>query len=97
MCKSSHSIFQLNRYLIKSRGEGGWTVADLEKAMLRISERIGEWFHDAWDHAWTLHVWGFHEGKFDYEDVEVRLPHVEKIIREAFKIIRREDLLSAYR
>ncbi len=45
--------FSLTDILLKVEERGGWTVADLEKAMLRISERIGEWFR----HAWALHVW----------------------------------------
>ncbi|MFP3074781.1 MAG: PaREP1 family protein [Caldivirga sp.] len=39
------------------------TVAELEKAVEAISERLGKWFRVAWDEANYLHVWGFHGGK----------------------------------
>jgi hypothetical protein len=35
----------------------------------------------AWDAAYSLHVWGFHEAKLNVEDLEVDLPHVEWLIR----------------
>jgi hypothetical protein len=69
---------------------GRWTVTDLEKAVLRLSERLGEWVRPAWDSAWALHVWGFHEGKFDAEDVAARAPDVERIVLEAEKCARHE-------
>jgi hypothetical protein len=37
-----------------------------------------------------LHVWGFHEAKFDSEDVRVRVPDIEKIVLEAQKLIKKE-------
>jgi Archaeal PaREP1/PaREP8 family. len=67
---------------------GKWTVADLEKAVKAISERIGGWFGEAWDRAWALHVWGFHEAKFDSSAVRIRMPYVEKIVEEAKKLFR---------
>ena len=43
------------------------TATDLEKAVKVISQKLGDWFGEAWDRAWALHVWGFHEAKFDSE------------------------------
>jgi hypothetical protein len=68
---------------------GRWTVTELEKAVIKISEKLGRWFISAWDSAWALHVWGFHEAKFDDEDVRERLPDVEKIVTEAQNFIRK--------
>jgi hypothetical protein len=65
----------------------GRCVGKLEKAVLRISERLGDWFSAAWDRAWTLHVWGFHEAKLDPEDVRARLPDIERMVSEARKIL----------
>jgi hypothetical protein len=77
--------------VLRRMGERGrWTVADLEKAVLRLSERLGGWVRPAWDSAWALHVWGFHEGKFDAEDVAARAPDVERLVREAERCARRE-------
>jgi hypothetical protein len=35
----------------------------------------------------VLHVWGFHEAKFDPEAVKVRLPAIERIVEEAKRIV----------
>ena len=48
---------------------------------------MGEWLNAAWDRAWALHVWGFHEAKFDSEDVRARLPDIEKMVLEARRIV----------
>jgi hypothetical protein len=68
-----------------------WTVTDLEKAVEAISKKLGDWFGEAWDRAWALHVWGFHEAKFDSEAVKIRLPYVERIVEEAKRIISSEE------
>jgi len=75
----------------KAKERGRWTATELEKSVLKISEKLGEWFRQAWDTAWTLHVWGFHEAKFDSEDVKTRLLSIEKMVEEARKILRRNE------
>jgi hypothetical protein len=79
--------FNLSDIIKRVDERGRWTATELEKAVLRISEKLGEWFFDSWDKAWALHVWGFHEAKFDSEDVRRRLPAIERIVLEAQKII----------
>jgi hypothetical protein len=64
-----------------------WTVTELEKAVEVISQKLGDWFRSSWDTAWVLHVWGFHEAKFDSEAVKVRLPAIERIVEEAKRIV----------
>jgi hypothetical protein len=68
-----------------------WTVTDLEKAVEAISKKLGDWFGETWDRAWALHVWGFHEAKFDSEAVKIRLPYVERIVEEAKRIVSSEE------
>jgi hypothetical protein len=68
-----------------------WTITDLEKAVEAISQKLGDWFMASWDTAWALHVWGFHEAKFDSEAVKIRLPYIEKIVEEAKKIVSGEE------
>jgi len=82
--------FDLREILEDFEKNGRWSTGRLEKAVLRISEKIGEWFGSAWDRAWTLHVWGFHEAKFNSEDVKARLPEIEKMVLEAQKIAVKE-------
>jgi hypothetical protein len=69
---------------------GRWSVGKLGKAVLRISEKVGEWFRSSWDAAWVLHVWGFHEAKFDPEDVRTRLPDIERMVSEAWRIVEKK-------
>jgi hypothetical protein len=81
-------FYNLQDVLAGVEEKGRWTVSYLEKAVEAISERLGGWFGEAWDRAWTLHVWGFHEAKLDSKAVEIRLPYVERMVLEAEKIIR---------
>ncbi len=74
---------RLEDILGKVRERGRWTVSLLSKAVTRLAKLVGSWVLDAWDHAWALHVWGFHEAKLDAEDVKVRIPYVEKLVRYA--------------
>ena len=81
--------FNLSDILTKVE-RGRWTVTELEKAVEAISERLGEWFSAAWDRAWALHVWGFHEAKLDSEAIRIRIPYVERIIVEAREAVERK-------
>jgi hypothetical protein len=86
--KTLTMYFNLSDVLENVKKRGGWTVAELEKAVEAISERFGEWFIGTWDIAWVLHVWGFHEAKLDSKAVKVRLPYLERMILEAYKIVK---------
>ena len=79
--------FKLEDIIKKVKDRGRWTTTELEKAVEAISDRVGKWFQEAWDSAWALHVWGFHEAKFDVEAVKRRLPYIEKIVEEVKRII----------
>jgi hypothetical protein len=80
--------FNFSDVLENVKKRGRWTVTELEKAVEAISERFGEWFIGAWDMAWALHVWGFHEAKLDSKAVKLRLPYLERMILEAYKIVK---------
>jgi hypothetical protein len=81
-------FYNLQDVLAGVEEKGRWTVSYLEKAVEAISEKLGGWFGEAWDRAWALHVWGFHEAKLDSKAVEIRLPYIERMVLEAEKIIR---------
>jgi len=49
---------------------------------------LGAWFSASWDRANYLHVWGFHEARLDADAVRERAPDVEKMVREAEKLIK---------
>ena len=80
--------FNLREILESVERRGRWSVNELWKSVLKISEKLGEWFMHSWNSAWALHVWGFHETKFNSEDVRKLLPYVEKMISEARKVLR---------
>jgi hypothetical protein len=86
--KALTAHFNLSDILTKVEKRGGWTVTELEKAVEAISERLGEWFSAAWDRAWALHAWGFHEAKLDSE--AIRIPYVERIVVEAQEAVERK-------
>lgn len=77
----------LREILERVEQRGRWTVTDLEKAVEKISDRLGSWFRSAWDSAWYLHVLGFHEAKLDSEAVRRRLPEIEKVVGETRKMV----------
>ena len=59
----------MENVLSKVGERGRWTTSDLERAVEALSDKLSKWLYDAWDHAWVLHVWGFHEAKLDREAV----------------------------
>jgi hypothetical protein len=77
----------LSEVLRRVEERGRWTVADLEKAVLKSSERLGGWVRQSWDAAWVLHVWGFHEARLDAEDVKARAPDVERLVEGARRVL----------
>jgi len=79
--------FGLSDILEKVEKRGRWTVAELEKAVSRISEKLGKWFRSSWDAANYLHVCGFHEAKLDAESVKERVSDAEKMVSEAEKVV----------
>ncbi len=86
--KALATYFDVKNVLERVQERGRWTVTELEKAVREISKIVGRWFLDAWDHAWTLHVWGFHEAKLDSEAVRDRLQDVERMVKETMRILR---------
>jgi len=78
----------LGEILERVRRRGRWTVTDLEKAVEAISRSLGDWFREAWDSANYLHIWGFHEAKLDAEAIRIRLPVIERMVREGCRPAR---------
>ena len=69
----------------KVEARGRWTAAELDRSARDAASRLGSWLLDAWDHAWALHVWGFHEAKLDSDSVKARMPHIARLVEEAKK------------
>jgi len=66
---------------VKDAGEKGrWTVTLLERAVRKLTDKIGIDVQLGWDAANHLHVWGFHEVKLEVEDVKARIPLIRRLI-----------------
>jgi len=63
-----------------AEGRGRWTVSLLERAVRRLSDRMGMDVQLGWDAASHLHVWGFHEAKLEVEDVRGRAPLIRRLV-----------------
>lgn len=80
--------YNLEDILRNVEKRGRWTATDLERAVKEISKRVDELFISLWDHAWVLHVWGFHEAKLDSVSVKMRIKYVESMLEKTRKIIK---------
>jgi hypothetical protein len=63
-----------------AEGRGMWTVTLLERAVRRLTDKLGMDVQLGWDAANHLHVWGFHEAKLEVEDVKARIPLIRRLI-----------------
>ena len=79
---------RLEEVLARAREKEGWTVLDLYEDAREAATRLGGWVLDAWDHAWTLHVWSFPKAKLNTAAVKLRTPYIEKLVRETAKILK---------
>jgi hypothetical protein len=60
--------------------KGRWTVALLERAVRKLSDKISIDVQISWDSANYLHVFGFHEAKLEAENVKARIPLIKRLI-----------------
>lgn len=72
---------RLNLQEVKDAEERGrWTVTLLERAVRKLTDKLGVDVQLGWDAANHLHVWGFHEAKLEAEDVKGRMPIIKRLI-----------------
>ncbi|MHA1595418.1 MAG: PaREP1 family protein [Candidatus Baldrarchaeia archaeon] len=64
----------------KAKERGRWTLSLLDAAARKLSEKINERIYDDWDHAYFLHVEGFHEARLKPEQVRARLKYVKELL-----------------
>ena len=73
----------------RAREEGGWWSRLLARAASRLARRLREpVILEAWEAGFDLHVHGFHEHALDPEDVEQRLPVIEKLVEYTGRRVR---------
>ena len=64
----------------EARRRGRWTLRLLDAAARRVGERVDRRIYDDWDHAYFLHVEGFHEARLDREQVGARARYVKELL-----------------
>ena len=72
----------------KAREGGRWTLKLLDVAAKELSRRVSERIYDDWDHAYFLHVEGFHEARLSKEQVEARVKYVKELLQITRKTIQ---------
>ncbi len=72
----------------KAREVGRWTLKLLDVAAKELSRRVSERIYDDWDHAYFLHVEGFHEARLSKEQVEARVKYVKELLQITRKTIQ---------
>ena len=65
----------------EAKEDGRWKNYLLAQAAGKLAYNLRrKEIEDAWARAFNIHVWGFHEGKFDVEDIKPDVPYVEWLI-----------------
>ncbi|RLG03219.1 MAG: hypothetical protein DRN61_05165 [Thaumarchaeota archaeon] len=65
-----------------------WTLPLLDAAARKLGEKISERIYDDWDHAYFIHVEGFHEARLRPEQVKARLRYVKELLDLAEKHLK---------
>ena len=61
----------------------------LDAAARKLGEKISGRIYDDWDHAYFMHVEGFHEVRLKPEQVRARLKYVKELLDLARKPLER--------
>jgi hypothetical protein len=65
----------------KAQKDGRWVGYISRRAARRLAQDLGrKEIKDAWARAFDIHVWGFHEGKYEVEDIEQSIPYAEWLV-----------------
>jgi hypothetical protein len=70
----------------EAREKGRWTLRLLDAAASKLSELVDRRVYDDWDHAYFLHVEGFHEARLDREQVQRRVRYVKELLEVARRV-----------
>jgi len=74
----------------KALKEGRWWTQLLGKTSRRIARQLNEpKIEYVWAIAYDIHVWGFHEAKYEVEDVREDLKHIEWLLNYVKQIIEK--------
>ncbi|AEM38477.1 PaREP1 family protein [Pyrolobus fumarii 1A] len=98
--QASEKLYKVAEECIKSMAEalgleesreaqrrGRWTLGLLDNAAGRLAEIVDRRVYDDWDHAYFLHVEGFHEAGLGIEQVKKRAKYVEELLEIAKRVV----------
>ena len=54
----------------------------------KLSDKIDKRIYDDWDHAYFLHVEGFHEARLDSVQVKNRIAYIEELLKISGKVLK---------
>ena len=75
----------------KAKSERRWWIQLLGKSARKLTRILGEpMIEQVWAIAYDLHVWGFHEAKYDIEDIKDDVKYAEWIIEYTKKIVEKK-------
>ena len=84
-------LCKLPRYE-KAAKEGRWWMQLLGKSARKLSKILKEpKIEQTWTIAYDIHVWGFHEAKYNIEDVEDDVKYAEWIIEYTRKTLKKKQ------
>ena len=72
----------------EAKRKGKWNLKLLDLAAKKLAEKINERIYDDWDHAYFLHVEGFHEARLSLEQVKARIKYVKELFEIAKNILQ---------
>ena len=67
--------------------EGRWHIDLLIKAVTTLSNKLGHWVSIGWASAFLIYDMGFHEAKLTVDAITGYIDEVEKMVREAEKVL----------
>jgi len=74
----------------EARREGRWWTKLLARASRTLSAALRDpMIRYAWEDAYDLHVWGFHEAAYNIDHVRMSVPTIEQLLVKTRELIRR--------
>ncbi len=74
---------------LEARKKGRWTLRLLDNAAARLAQLVDTRIYDDWDHAYFLHVEGFHEARLGPEQVKRRVRYIVELLELAKRAVGR--------
>jgi len=74
----------------EARREGRWWTKLLARASRTLSALLNDpMIRYAWEDAYDLHVWGFHEVAYSIDHVRLSIPTIEQLLVRTKELVRR--------